>query len=106
MAAKVVNILTNLYLSKFKELHISDAMDSHKKARVILIEPAQAPLKPVSPKVFLNLVLGLLLGALGGLCLAFIRHYLDDSLESVEDVEEALDVPVLISIPYDRKETY
>ena len=32
------------------------------------------------------------------------RHFLDDSLEGVENIEEALDVPVLISIPYDKKE--
>jgi capsular polysaccharide biosynthesis protein len=62
------------------------------------------PLKPVSPKVFLNLVLGLFLGALGALGLAFFLHYLDDSLETVEDVEHTLDVPVLISVPYSKKE--
>jgi uncharacterized protein involved in exopolysaccharide biosynthesis len=92
-----------LYLTKFEESRISDAMDSQRITSVNLIEPAQVPLKPVSPKKFLNLVLGLFLGALGGLGLAFFLHYLDDSLETVEDVEDALDVPVLISIPYERK---
>jgi uncharacterized protein involved in exopolysaccharide biosynthesis len=93
-----------LYLTKFEESRISDAMDSGKNTRVNLIEPAQVPLKPVSPKVFLNLVLGLFLGALGALGLAFFLHYLDDSLETVEDVEHTLDVPVLISVPYSKKE--
>ena len=87
-----------LYLTKFEESRISDAMDSQKIASVHLIEPAQIPLKPVSPKVLLNLVLGLFLGAFGGLGLAFFLHYMDDSLETVEDVEDALGVPVLISI--------
>ncbi len=104
MAAKVVNTLANLYLTKFEETHIPDASESQKIDRVILIEPAQVPLNPISPKVFLNLALGLLVGVLGGLGLVFVLHLLDDSLESVEDVEGALDVPVLISIPYDKKE--
>ena len=72
--------------------------------RISLIEPAQVPLRPVSPKIFLNLLLGLCIGALVGLGVAVCRHFLDDSLESGEDVEDALDVPVLISIPYDKKE--
>ena len=88
-----------LYLTKFEESRISDAMDSEKIASVSLIEPAQMPLKPVSPKVLLNLVLGLFLGALGGLGLAFFLEYLDDSLGEIDDVEEQLKLPVLGVLP-------
>ena len=91
-------------LNKIEKYRLSDDVDSQKMTRVTIIEPAQVPLKPVSPKVFLNLMLGLCLGALGGLGVAVCLHFLDDSLESVEDVENTLDVPVLISIPYDKKE--
>ena len=88
-----------LYLTKFEESRISDAMDTEKMTSVSLIEPAQKPLKPISPKKLLNLVLGLFLGAFGGLGLAFFMEYLDDSLETVEDVEAALQLPVLASMP-------
>ena len=88
-----------LYLTKFEESRISDAMDSEKIASVSLIEPAQVPLKPVSPKKMLNLVLGLFLGALGGLGLAFFLEYLDDSLGEIDDVEEQLNLPVLGVLP-------
>ncbi|GAG94658.1 unnamed protein product, partial [marine sediment metagenome] len=88
-----------LYLTKFEESRISDAMDSEKIASVSLIEPAQMPLKPVSPKKMLNLVLGLFLGALGGLGLAFFLEYLDDSLGEIDDVEEQLKLPVLGVLP-------
>ncbi len=91
-----------MYLTKFEESRISDAMDSEKITSVSLVEPAQVPIKPVSPKKALNLVLGFFLGAMGGLGLAFFMEYLDDSLDSVEDVEAALDVPVLISIPCEK----
>jgi uncharacterized protein involved in exopolysaccharide biosynthesis len=92
-----------LYLTKFEESRISDAMDYKKITSVTLIEPVQVPINPVSPKKSLNLVVGLFLGTVGSLGLAFFLHYLDDSLETIESVENCLDVPVLISIPYSKK---
>jgi polysaccharide biosynthesis protein PslE len=88
-----------LYLTKFEESRISDAMDTEKITNVTQIQPAQVPLKPVKPRVLLNLVLGFFLAAFGGLGLAFFVEYLDEGLEKPEDVEEALDLPVLASIP-------
>jgi uncharacterized protein involved in exopolysaccharide biosynthesis len=88
-----------LYLTKFEESRISDAMDAEKIANVSVIEPAMPPLKSVSPKVRLNLALGVFLGMFGGLFLAFFMEYLDDSLDRPEDVEQHLDLPVLVSIP-------
>lgn len=92
-----------LYLTKFEESRISEAMDSEKIVSVTLIEPVQVPIKPVSPRKSLNLILGVLLGTIGSLGLAFFLHFLDDSLETVESVENCLNVPVLISIPYTRE---
>jgi uncharacterized protein involved in exopolysaccharide biosynthesis len=88
-----------LYLTKFEESRISDAMDTEKISNVIQIQAARPPLNPVSPKVLLNIVLGIFLGAFGGLGLAFFMEYLDDSLEKPQDAENALELPVLASIP-------
>ena len=88
-----------LYLSKFEESRISDAMDTEKIASVSLIQPASPPRKPVSPKKLLNFLLAILLGAFGGLGLAFFVEYLDDKLEKVEDVEKVFQLPVLASVP-------
>lgn len=87
------------YLNKFEESRISDAMDNKKIANVSLIEPAFPPLEPVSPKVLLNILIGIFLGGFGGMGLAFFTEYLDDSLEKPEDVEKILQLPVLASIP-------
>jgi capsular polysaccharide biosynthesis protein len=57
------------------------------------------PLNPVSPKKMLNLVLGLFLGLLGGLGLAFFLEFIDDSLGEIDDVEEQLQLPVLGVLP-------
>ena len=88
-----------LYLSKFEQSRISEAMDTQKIANVSLIEPAKAPLKPVGPNIRLNMLLAVFTGGFGGLGLAFVSEYLDDSLEKDEDVENHLDVPVLASVP-------
>ena len=101
MAAAVVDMLAHRYLDKHAEVYKTDSQEN---AGVYLIEPTPIPLNPVSPKIFLNLILGLFLGTFGGLGIAFFLNYLDESLESVEDVEDALDVPVLISVSLDKKE--
>lgn len=88
-----------LYLAKFEESRISDAMDTKKMANVSVMQSALTPFKPISPKKGLNIVLAIFLGGFGGLGLAFFREYLDDSLETPEDVEQSLQLPVLASIP-------
>lgn len=88
-----------LYLTKLEESRTSNVMDAEKITNVSVIQSAIPPMKPVSPKVRLNLALGIFLGAFGGLFLAFFLEYLDDSLDKPEDVEQYLDLPVLVSVP-------
>jgi uncharacterized protein involved in exopolysaccharide biosynthesis len=88
-----------LYLTKFEESRISDAMDTEKISNVSLVEPAQPPLEPVGPGKKLIILLGLFLGVFGGLSVAFFMEFLDDSFERPEDVEHFLEAPVLTSIP-------
>ena len=88
-----------LYLTKFEESRISEAMDMEGLTNVSVIEPAVPPLNPVSPNILLNMALGLVLGVFGAFALAFFLEYLDDSLEKTEEVEEYLRLPVLASIP-------
>jgi uncharacterized protein involved in exopolysaccharide biosynthesis len=88
-----------LYLTKFEESRISDAMDDKKIANISLIESALPPLKPARPLVFFNILIGIFLGGFGGFGLAFFAESMDDSLEKPEDVEKVLQLPLLVSIP-------
>jgi polysaccharide chain length determinant protein (PEP-CTERM system associated) len=88
-----------LYLSRIEESRISEAMDTQKISNVTQIQPARTPLKPVSPKVALNLVIGFFLAGFGSLGLAFFLEHMDDRLEKRDDTERALNLPVLASIP-------
>ncbi len=65
----------------------------------LLREPARVPTGPISPNLFLNLLVGLFAGAGAGFGLAFLRHSIDDSISSPEDVTNFLEVPFLAMVP-------
>lgn len=88
-----------LYQKKHEEARISAAMDQQKIVNVSIAQPAQRPLRPVGPRKALNLLLGLLLGALGGLGLAFVSEYFDHSLTTGRDLEARVGIPLLGAIP-------
>lgn len=50
---------------------------------------------PVSPQPLINIAIGLILGALLGLGIAFLRAFLDKRLTTEEEVEQHLELPVL-----------
>jgi tyrosine-protein kinase len=62
---------------------------------VSVLDPAVQPTDPASPRLVLNVALGLILGTLLGLVIAFALASLDDTFKGAEDVEEVLHLPVL-----------
>ena len=87
-----------LYLTKFEESRIDSEMDSKHIANISIIKQAEPPIKPVSPNVPLNIVIGFGLAAAIGLALPFLLETLRDNIERPEDIESYLDAPVLASI--------
>ncbi|TSA37293.1 MAG: polysaccharide biosynthesis tyrosine autokinase [Verrucomicrobiaceae bacterium] len=57
------------------------------------------PNAPARPRVMLNILLGVVVGLVFGVGLAFFIEYLDTSVKTMEDVETFLQVPVLAVIP-------
>jgi uncharacterized protein involved in exopolysaccharide biosynthesis len=88
-----------LYRKKHEEARISSAMDQQRIVNVSIAQPAQRPLKPVAPRKALNLILGLLLGIMGGLGLAFLTEYFDHSFTTGRELEARLGIPLLGTIP-------
>lgn len=70
-----------------------------KKASVELIDRALPGIRPVKPSKILNITLGSVAGLLLGVGLAFFIEYLDTSVKTIDDVEQALQAPVLGVIP-------
>ncbi|MDB6053298.1 MAG: ywqD 2 [Verrucomicrobiales bacterium] len=66
---------------------------------VTVIESAVAQLFPVSPKKVLNIALGCIVGLCIGIGAAFFIEYMDTSIKTIDDVERALQSPVIGVIP-------
>ncbi len=66
---------------------------------VDIIDVAEPNLQPVSPNIFMNVLLGLFAGLGVGVGLAYFIEYLDTSVKTVEDIENALNLRVLGLVP-------
>jgi len=70
-----------------------------KQSMVRVVSLAEPSLRPVRPNIPLNIVLGAVVGLVMGVGLAFFIEYLDTSVKTIDDVERALQSPVLGVIP-------
>ncbi len=70
---------------------------------VSIINRAELPTGPSSPRVPLNMAVGTLIGLIVGIGLAFFIEYLDTSVKTMDDVETMLGVPVLAIVPKNIK---
>jgi capsular exopolysaccharide synthesis family protein len=66
---------------------------------VFVHDPARPNKNYISPKPLLIIPVGILLGLLVGVGMAFFVEYLDTSVKTIDDVERSLQAPVLGVIP-------
>lgn len=83
-------------LQRFKQ--VSAASDV-RPDNISIVDRAQVPAQPFSPRPVRNIALGLLLGLLVGVAIALVVEFLDDTLKTPEDIEQQLKLPVLGIIP-------
>ncbi|HPY31514.1 MAG TPA: polysaccharide biosynthesis tyrosine autokinase [Verrucomicrobiota bacterium] len=74
-------------------------VDLPRTAMVEIVDTAKPGLRPVRPNKPLNIALGVIIGLVVGVGLAFFIEYLDTSVKTIDDVERALQSPVLGVIP-------
>jgi polysaccharide biosynthesis transport protein len=70
-----------------------------KTMMVEIVDTAKPGLRPVRPNKPLNIALGIIIGLVVGIGLAFFIEYLDTSVKTIDDVERSLQSPVLGVIP-------
>lgn len=82
----VLEEVYTLLQNRLQEARILEAVDD---ASVRVVDPAILPTEPVKPRRLLNLLLGLVLGGMLGVGIAFLREYLDETVHTREDVQAA-----------------
>jgi capsular exopolysaccharide synthesis family protein len=88
--------LYDMVLKRLKDTELSGML---RTSNARILDPARPNFVPIRPRVRNNLMLGLLLGLIGGLGLAFALEQLDTTVKSQGDVEEKIGVPFLGVLP-------
>lgn len=88
--------LYNGLLQRFKEVDVAGGVGAN---NVFVIDKAQLPGSPTSPKVLRSVLMALLLGLGAAVATALLLEKLDDVIMSIEDIERISGLSVLGVIP-------
>ena len=83
-------------LTKLKEAGISAGLRS---SNIRVVDPAMVPTYPTRPAKTRNVGLAFLVGLVGGIGLALLREYMDNTVKSPDDVETLSRLPSLAVVP-------
>jgi polysaccharide biosynthesis transport protein len=82
--------------TKLKEAQISSGL---KSSNIRIVDPAMVPSTPTRPSKTRNITLAFLVGLVGGVGLALLREYLDNTVKTPDDVENLARLPSLAVVP-------
>jgi succinoglycan biosynthesis transport protein ExoP len=83
-------------MTKLKETAISASLRS---SNIRVVDPAMIPSTPARPAKTRNVALAFLVGLVGGIGLALMREYLDNTVKTPDDVETLSHLPSLAVVP-------
>ncbi|MGA2531686.1 MAG: polysaccharide biosynthesis tyrosine autokinase [Candidatus Aminicenantales bacterium] len=91
--------LLDSLLRRESETGVEARLRGLRTSNVRVVDRAGIPVRPSSPRKARNLALALLLGLGGGIGLAFLFDFLDNSIKTSEDVERYAGLPTLGVVP-------
>jgi capsular exopolysaccharide synthesis family protein len=94
-----VDASRNLYKSVLERVRELDVSADAPSSNVSVVDRAETPRSPSSPRKLLSLGLSGFLGLAGGVGLAFFLEFLDDRMKSSEQIERELRLPSLALVP-------
>src|SRR5258708_11459065 len=83
-------------LTKLKEANIAAGL---KSSNIRVVDPAMVPSYPSRPAKARNIMLAILVGLIGGIGLALLREYLDNTVKTPDDIETLARLPALAVVP-------
>ncbi len=83
-------------LQRFKEIGVAGGVGIN---NISVVDIAESPQKPSSPRLLLNLLLSLLVGIGLGAVTAFALEHIDEAIADPAEVERQLGLPLLGSVP-------
>lgn len=83
-------------LQRYKEVSAQSGVTTN---NISIVDQADPPIKPSSPKLGLNLILALVIGAAVAAGIVFIREQMDDAVRAPDDIERKLGLSVLGVVP-------
>ena len=83
-------------LTKLKEAGISAGLRS---SNIRVVDPAMVPTYPSRPAKTRNIALSFVIGLVGGIGLALLREYMDNTVKSPDDIEALVRLPALAVVP-------
>jgi capsular exopolysaccharide synthesis family protein len=88
--------LYDALLQRYKEIGVAGGVGVN---NISVVDVAEVPVKPSSPRLLLNIALALFAGLGLGAALAFVLEQIDQGIADPTEVEGALGVPLLGTIP-------
>lgn len=100
--SRIANTLADSFATTVTEVLEDRGENAAYDIHVTMLQPATVPTAPIAPNPPLSLALGGALGLAAGIGIAVLRATLDSRIRSTSDLENALDVPVLGAIAFDK----
>jgi hypothetical protein len=86
--------------SKLEQARLAGSLESRQKgAQFEIIDPANYPMEPSPPKPIVLLLAGFAISIAAGVAAAFVVDMLNQRVWTHQELERALEAPVLVEIP-------
>ena len=102
-ANQAIKVKETTYTTLLEQYDAARLREALRENTITIVEPAVVPTSPTKPRVVLNIGLGLVLGLVGGIGLAFLFQNLDNRLYTSGQIEDAAELPLIGKIPPMRR---
>ena len=103
-----VDVNQKLYEYLLQQRAQTAIVETSKISNIRVIDEAAVEQLPIKPKRMLIILIGMILGLITGVAQALFRNYLENTVESISDVEKHTSLPIYTVLPFfrDKKTLY